>query len=275
MYSLFCNITHIKKLFPVLGLFILTPICLAITNEADVKDIGVEEKLGTTIPPDLRFYDESGDQILLSSLFKDEKPVILSLLYYSCPRVCSYVLKGIVESVNGLESLTLGNDYKIVSISFNPEDTPELANKKSQKYKNELKEKVSSDKDWSFLTGDQANILKLTQAVGFKYKKDGEEYAHPTTLIILTPQRKISRYLYGIQSEPNDLKLALLEASDGEIGTSEILNKVMLFCYEFDPVGKRYALQALRVVKAGGVITLLTLAGFLTYYWRREKKESR
>ena len=273
MNSLFCSITHSKKLFPFLIFFILTPFSLAITNEADLKDIGVEEKLGTTIPPDLKFYDENGDQLLLSGLFKDEKPVILSLLYYSCPRVCSYLLKGILESVNGLESLTLGNDYKIASISFNPEDTPELANKKSKKYKSGLKKKASSDKDWSFLTGDQENIFKLTHAVGFKYKKDGEEYAHPTTLIILTPQGKISRYLYGIQNDPNDLKLALLEASNGEIGTSRILNNVMLFCYEFDPVGKRYALKALKAVKAGGVITLLSLAGLLTYYWRREKKE--
>jgi len=273
MYSLFRNITNFKNLFLVLILFTLTAHSLAITNEADVKDIGIDEKLGTTISLDLKFRDEKGKQVTLSGLLKDEKPVILSLLYYSCPRVCSYVLNGLVDSVNDLDSLSLGNDYKIISISFNPEDTSELANKKSQKYKGILGEKLHSDNDWIFLTGDQENITKLTESLGYKYKKDGEEYAHPTALIILTPQGRISRYLYGIQSEPNDLKLALLEASNGEIGTSKILNKVMLFCYEFDPVGKRYALKALKVVKAGGVVTLLSLAGLLTYYWRREKKE--
>ncbi len=245
--------------------------CGAITNEADVKDIGVDEKLGEKIPLDLKFFDEDGNQIILGDLLKDGKPLILSLAYFSCPRLCSLTLKGTLESINALPTLYLGKDFKVATLSFNPIEKPNLAKEKALEYRGKLKKVQSDEAKWLFLTGDEDNISKLTQAVGFRYKKDGEEFAHPTTLIFITPEGRISRYLDGVQFEPKEMKLSLLEASDGKIGTSEVLNKVLLFCYEFDPVGKRYALQALRIVKAGGVITLIALGMFLTYYWKREK----
>jgi protein SCO1 len=258
----------------ILALMILTVsavFCGAITNEADVKEIGVDEKLGEKIPLDLKFFDEDGNQIILGDLFKDGKPLILSLAYFSCPRLCSLTLKGTLESLNALPTLYLGKDFKVATLSFNPIEKPDLAKEKALEYRGKLKKEQSAEAKWLFLTGDEDNISKLTQAVGFRYKKDGEEFAHPTTLIFFTPEGRISRYLYGVQFEPKEMKLSLLEASDGTIGSSEVLNKVLLFCYAFDPVGKRYALQALKIVKAGGVITLISLGMFLTYYWKKEK----
>ena len=246
----------------------------AISNTADVKDIGVNERLGDYIPLDLTFKDEDGNAVKLSDFFQDDKPVVLTPVYYECPRLCSFILNGVLEVVNNLNSLTLGRDFKVVSVSFNPDETHSLAKAKAANYHKAVKNSQSTEIDWHFLTGDAENINKLTEAIGFKYKKDGEEFAHSSVLVVLTPRGKISRYLYGVQYEPKDLKLSLLEASEGEIGSSKLLNKVMLFCYEFDPVGKRYALQALNVVKVGGVITLLSLAGFLTYLWKKEKNKA-
>ena len=264
-----------KILFLTLILLIVySSLSYPITNTQDLKDIGVDEKLGDSTPLDLTFYDEDGKPVKLGDFFEEDKPVILTLVYYSCPRVCSFILNGIQDAINGLSSLSLGKDFKIVSVSFNPDDSYNLAKEKARNYYKGLENGHFPKGNWRFLTGNEENISKLTQAVGFKYKKDGEEYAHPSTIIILTPKGQISRYLYGVQFEPKDLNLALLEASNGDIGSSKLLNKVMLFCYEFDPVGKKYALQALNVVKAGGVVTLLSLVGLLTYFWKKEKKES-
>jgi protein SCO1/2 len=264
-----------KILFLTLILLIVySSLSYPITNTQDLKDIGVDEKLGDSTPLDLTFYDEDGKPVTLGDFFEEDKPVILTLVYYSCPRVCSFILNGIQDAINGLSSLSLGKDFKIVSVSFNPDDSYNLAKEKARNYYKGLENGHFPKGNWRFLTGNEENISKLTQAIGFKYKKDGEEYAHPSTIIILTPKGQISRYLYGVQFEPRDFKLALLEASNGEIGSSKLLNKVMLFCYEFDPVGKKYALQALNVVKAGGVVTLLSLVGLLTYFWKKEKKES-
>ncbi len=189
--------------------------------------------------------------------------------------MCNFATDGVVDVVNNLSSLNLGKDFKILTVSFNSEDNPQIAGSKVKRYYESLNEKHFPKGNWHFLTGSEESVTRLTQSVGFKFKKEGEEFAHPSSLIIITPGAKISRYLYGIQHEPKDLKMALLEATNGEIGTSQIINKALLFCYQFDPVGKKYALKALNVVKAGGVMTLLTLGIFLTYFWKREKKISR
>jgi protein SCO1/2 len=246
----------------------------AISNTADVKEIGVKERLGDYVPQDLTFKDEDGNIVQLRDYFQGEKPVILTPVYYECPRLCGFILNGVLDVVNNLNSLTLGKDFKIVSVSFNPDETPGLAKAKAANFHKALEKQQSAEFDWHFLTGNAQNISKLTEVLGFNYKRDGEEFAHSAVLVVLTPQGKISRYLYGVQYSPKDVKLSLLEASDGKMGSSKVLNKVLLYCYEFDPVGRRYALQALNVVKVGGVITLLSLAGFLTYLWKKEKKKS-
>lgn len=264
--------------FLIITIFLFLPALpensFAINDARHVSEIGIDEKLGNKIETNIFFFDQDGNRVLFEELFADGLPVVLSPVYFSCPRVCTFTTGGVLETLNGLESLSLGKDFKLVSFSFNPEDKPELAKEKADKYVKSLIENHVPNKNWHFLTGDSTNINKLTEEIGFKFKKDGEEYAHPTALIVLTPDAEISRYLYGIEHNPKDLKLALVEASDGNIGNSRLLNKVLLFCYQFDPVGKKYALQALNVVKAGGALTLLFLCGFLAYFWIREKKGS-
>ena len=243
---------------------------LAITDARDVKDIGIDEKLGDLIPSDITLLDENNNIVVFEDLLSTDTPTVLNLVYYSCPKLCNFATDGLLKVVNETDSLELGKDYKLITVSFDPEDTTELASKKALKYRSATKGSEGSKLNWPFLVSDEENIRKLTESVGFKYKVDGEEFAHSSALIIFTPEGKISRYLYGIQHIPSDFRLSLLEASKGEIGDSKLLNSVLLFCYGFDPVGKKYALKALNVVKAGGVVTLLTLGIGLTYFWRRE-----
>lgn len=272
MFKYLYTLESFKNILLIFVLLICCSTARAITNAADVKDIGVNERLGSYIPLDLTFRDEQNNPVKLRDFFQDGKPVILTLNYYECPLLCTYVLNGVLDVVNKLDSLSLTRDFKIVTVSFNPNETPELARKKANNYHKALKSAQSSQADWHFLTGDEENITHLTSAVGFRYKKDGDQYAHPSVVVILTPSGGISRYFYGVQYLPKDLRLALLEASKGEIGSSRILNQILLYCYHFDPVGRKYALQALNVVKAGGIVTLLCIGSLLTYLWKNEKK---
>ncbi len=244
----------------------------AITDARDIKDIGIDEKLGDIIPSEITLLDENNNIVVFEDLLSTDTPTVLNLVYYSCPKLCNFATDGLLKVVNETDSLELGKDYKIITVSFDPEDTTELASKKAFKYREATKQAQATELNWPFLVGDDENINKLTEAVGFKYKVDGEEFAHSSALIVITPEGQISRYLHGIQHIPSDFRLSLLEASKGEIGDSKLLNSVLLFCYGFDPVGKKYALKALNVVKAGGVVTLLTLGIGLTYFWRRETR---
>jgi protein SCO1 len=257
----------------VLYLLLSTSGALAITDSREVKNIGIDEKTGEFLPGDMRFVDENGKTVELKEFFNKKEPLVLNLVYFGCPRLCNYATEGLLQVMNEEESLDLGKDFKVLTVSFDTKDTPETAAGKASRYRGMLKHGDPANGNWVFLTSDSGNIHRLTEAVGFKYKVDGDEFAHASALIILTPEGKISRYLPGIQYEPNDFKLSLLEASQGKIGSSAMLNKLLLFCYHFDPIGKKYALQALNVMKAAGVVTLLTLCGVLTYFWRRERQE--
>ncbi len=247
----------------------LNCISYAITNEKSIKEIDIEEKLGKFIPLNLKFINEKGEMVTLSRYFNEGKPIMLNLAYFNCSRLCTFTIKGVVDVVNEMKSLVIGRDYKILTISFAPDEDFKLAAKNARRYRNLTS---ASSEDWAFLTSrNEEAIAKITEAVGFKYKRDGKEYAHPSSLIILAPNGKISRYLYGIDYNVKDVKLALLEASKGKIGSWQSLNRVLLFCYGFDPVGKKYALKALNVVKAGGIVTLLALGLLLATMWKREK----
>ncbi len=263
-----------KLIFSVLLLFIFLSVesVFALTDSRDVKDIGIDERLGEFIPGEITLTDENNEPVVFEDLLSKDTPTVLNLVYYSCPKLCNFAADGLLKVVNETESLELGKDFKLLTVSFDPKDSPELAAKKALKYRNATKRVLTSKQDWPFFVGDEENIEKLTESVGFRYKLDGEEFAHASALIVITPEGRISRYLYGIQHVPSDFRLSLLEASKGEIGSSKLLNSVLLFCYGFDPVGKKYALKALNIVKAGGVVTLLTLSVGLTYFWRRENR---
>ena len=247
---------------------------LALSNVNDVSKIGIDEKLEQRINLDLGFTDQDGNEVTLNDYFGD-KPVVINLMYLSCPRVCTFALDGVLEVVNETKDLKPGKDYRVLSISFNPAEDHVLAKERSAKYLNSIDRTVKgSEKDWVFLTGGEESILELTHSLGYRFMKDGEEFAHPSALIVLTPEGQISRYLFGIQHNSKDYKLSLIEASDGKIGDNSLSNKVLLFCYQFDPIGKRYALKALNIVKAGGVVTLLALSSFLAFFWIREKRSN-
>ncbi len=248
-------------------------IAFALTDARDVKNMGIDEKLGAYIPSDIELVNETGDTVTTKELLSQDVPTVLNLVYYSCPRVCNFATDGLLQVIGELNYLTLGEDYKVLTVSFDPEETPELAESKALRYRGAVKNADPGVSDWQFLTGSAENIKSLTDSVGFRYFKDGDEFAHGSALIFISPEGKVTRYLHGIQHEPSDFRLSLLETSRGEIGSSKLMNQVLLFCYGFDPIGKRYALKALNIVKASGVVTLLLLCGTLTYFWRRENKD--
>lgn len=244
----------------------------ALSNVNDVEEIGFDEKLASSIYLDTEFYGKNGEKVSLSSFFGQGKPVVLSLAYFTCPRLCLLGTDGVLEVINQMDSFRPGRDYTVVTMSFDPEESPEVIGAKAARYRKALAGGAQEAGDWHFFTATEENILRLTDSVGFRFKKDGEEFAHPSGIVILTPEGVISRYLYGVQYDPRNFRLSLIEASEGKIGSSELLNKVLMFCYQFDPVGKRYALAALNVVKAGGMVTLAVLVTFLCLMWRRERK---
>ncbi len=238
---------------------------------ADLQNVGIKEKLGERVPVEsLQFRDETGAPVTLSKYFHSHKPVIVNLVYFACPGLCNFVLNGMIASLRGFEWLP-GNEFEIVTVSIDPKEGPDLAFEKKKNYLKNLG-RLDAEKGWHFLTGDQANIQKLADAVGFGFKwvPEQKEFAHGSGIFVLTPDAYISRILYGIEYQRKDLKLSLLEASNGKIGS--IVDRVLLFCYRYDPDARGYSLFAVNLMKAGGVVTMLSIAGFVFWFLRRERK---
>lgn len=249
-------------------LFGLGPLPFLHADEPVVEQVGIDERLGETIPLGLVFKDENGKDTTLAQII--EKPTILSLVYFSCPGICSPLLNAEAK-VLGQLPMRPGSEYQALSISFDPRDTPEIAKQKKQNYLQAMRPTIDFDaKDWRFLTGSQENIRRLTNAVGFRYMKDGEDFRHAGTLIVLSPSGKISRYIYGLTYLPLDLKMALLEASEGRIGPT--IAKALEFCFSYDPVGKKYTFNILRVVGSVMLLTLLLFLSFLLLTGKRGKR---
>lgn len=234
----------------------------------ELQKIDVIEHLGEQIPLDLNFVNSSGDTIKLEQYFKNGKPVLLTLAYYECPMLCTFVLNGLSKGVAKVAFLP-GQDFQMLTISIDPSETAQLA---AAKKKNQVAAigKAVDTTGWEFFIGEAESINILADALGFKYYYDEkrDEYAHAAVSFVLTEQGILSRYLYGIEYKEQDLRFSLLEASEGKIGNT--LDKILLFCYHYDPDAKGYVIFAGNVMRIGGVITVLILGSTLIVFWRKE-----
>lgn len=238
-----------------------------------IESIGVDEKLGGAIPRDTVFRNAKGDEVRLGDYLRGG-PALLTLNYYTCPMLCPLTLRTLLGTVEELKGVALARDFRIVTVSIDPEDTPAIASARAGEIHDMMEGMPDPAARWPFLLGDEEAIRALTGAVGFRYRKVGNEFAHPDVVVALTPEGKISRYLYGIEQNPLDLKMALIEASEGNIGESTALNRVLLFCFQYDPVGKKYALYARNIMKAGGMLTIALLGGLLLVLWTRGRSKA-
>jgi len=233
-----------------------------------LREIGFDQHIDERIPLDVPFRDESGRAVTIGDYF-GRRPVVLLFAYYDCPMLCTQVINGL-SSALGVLSLDPGRDFEIVTVSFNPRDTPEAAQAKKAIYVERYK-KAGAAESWHFLTGDQPAIDRLTKAAGFKYAWDADtkQYAHPTGVIVLTADGRLARYLFGIEYGPRDLRYALVEASAGRVGNA--VDTLLLYCYHYDPETGRYGLAIMRSIRVAAAGTVLLLAGFIVVMVRREK----
>lgn len=238
-----------------------------------LEEIGIVEHLGETLDLTTPFVDEKGNTVALSKYFLGKKPVLLSLVYYGCPGLCNFHLNGVTDALRGLD-WTLGKEFEMVVISIDPSEKSDLAAAKKESHLKELK-RLGSESGWHFLTGTEASIKKISQAVGFKYRWDeaSKQWAHTAAMYVLSPEGKISRYLYGIQFEPKDVRLSLVEASEGKVGS--VLDRLVLYCFQYDPNKKTYAFYAYNIVRGGAGIAGLLMAAFFIPTWIRERRKSK
>jgi protein SCO1/2 len=237
----------------------------------DLEGVGITEQPDAQLPLSAKFLDEDGREVTLGRYFTAGKPVILDLGYYGCPMLCGLVLNGLTDGMKGL-AWTCGQEFEVVNLSFDPKETPTLAKLKKQNYLKDLG-RPSAASGWHFLTGREEEIHKVTDAVGFQYRwnEKTQQYAHAAAIMICTPDGKVSRYLYGILFDPQTLRLSLVEAAQGKIGSS--FDKVLLFCFHYDASSGRYAPAARNIMRAGGLVTVLLVGGMLTIFWRRDRKK--
>ena len=224
------------------------------------------------MPGDIALRDEDGRAVRLQDYY-GRKPLVVALVYYDCPMLCTMTLNGLVSAMNAI-AFDAGKEYEVVTVSFEPRETPQLAAAKKQTY---LKRYVrpNAGAGWHFLTGEPADITRLTQAIGFRYAWDAErrQYAHPAGLVVLTPDGRIARYLFGIEYAPKDLRFALVEASEGRVGG--LVDQAVLYCYQYDPMTGRYGTAIMRILRAAALLTLGALGTFIFVMWRRERAAHR
>jgi protein SCO1/2 len=231
-------------------------------QDAILREIGVDEKLGVQVPLDLPFTDVSGKPVRLAD-YLGGGPVLLTLNYYTCPMLCPLTFRSLAATLRQVKGFSLERDYRVVTVSIDPDEIPEIARAKANETHALLPELREADARWSFLYGSAGSIRRLTESVGYRYRKVGREFAHPAVTIVLSPGGTVSRYLHGVEIAPRDMKLALIEASEGKIGASSAGNALLMYCFRYDPVGKKYMLYARNIMKAAGAVTLIFLAGLL------------
>ncbi len=250
-------------------LFLQQSLYSHVDHPKEQKGIGIDEKLGQVIPLDLTFKDETDHPIPLRQLIRT--PTILALVYYACPDVCSFLLYNLAGTLNQLPAEP-GKEYGVVAVSFDETEKPELAREKKKLYLKMI-EKPFPEDAWRFLTGDQENIQKLADSVGFRFKKEGKAFQHPVALIILSPDGKITRYIYGMDFLPFDLKMAILEASEGRVGPT--ISKVLRICFSYDPKGRKYVFNTLKVTGIATLVFAFAFILFLVFRSRRRHTEKR
>jgi len=234
-----------------------------------LREIGFEQRLDQPLPLETTFRDEQGRAVSLASYF-GSKPVILSFVYYDCPMLCSQVINAMTATLRTM-SLQAGRDFEVVLVSFDPRETPALAADKKTEYLARY-DRPGTAGGWHFLTGDESSIRRLTDAAGFKYTwdEDTKQFAHPAGIIVATPDGRPARYLFGIEYGPRDVRLALVEASEGKVGTP--VDAFLLYCYHYDPMTGRYGLLIMRMLRVAGLATVLALGSFIVVMIRREKR---
>jgi protein SCO1/2 len=237
-----------------------------------LQTVGIDQRLGESLPLDAKLRNEDGNDVVLSDLLKSGSPAIIALVYYECPMLCNQVLNGLSGSLKGM-SLDPGKDYDIIAISFDARENekPGLAANKKQSYTDRFGRK-GTENGWHFLTGDQAAIDAVTNAVGFKYQWDAKsnQFAHASGVMVVTPEGRLSHYFYGIDYSPKDLKLGLVEAADKKIGS--VSDKLLLYCYHYDPATGKYGFAILSAMRIGGILTLVGMGAMGFVFWRRTKK---
>lgn len=244
-----------------------------IDNPSELKKIDVKEHLGDTIPLDLEFIDETGKTVTLRQYFKPGRPVLLTLAYYNCPMLCTLILNGISDGMKQV-AFEPARDYQIVTVSIDPRETYTLAASKKENYAREFGKPGIRD-GWAFLVGKEENSRKLADAVGFSYFYDSknDQYAHPAVSYMISPEGKITRYLYGMEFREVDLRLGLLEAAKGQIGST--VDRLILSCYHYDPASKRYTLFAMNIMRLGGAVTVVVLTLVIGVLWTRDVRKKK
>ncbi|HEV2704488.1 MAG TPA: SCO family protein [Pyrinomonadaceae bacterium] len=237
-----------------------------------LKQVEIEQKLDSQLPLDALFRDEAGREVALSEYFKDGKPVVLALVYYECPMLCNQVLNGLTGSLLALK-FTAGEEFRVVTVSFDERETPELAARKKETYLARYK-RAGAERGWHFLTGRKQSIDRLAEATGFKYVWDARsnQFAHASAIMVATPEGRLSHYFYGIEYAPKDLRLSLVEASAGKIGSP--VDKLILYCYHYDPTVGGYAPVVMNIVRLAGVATLVGLVVMLLLLRRYKRPAS-
>jgi protein SCO1 len=236
---------------------------------APLREIGFDQNLDRQIPLDIPFVDEEGHPVTLGSFF-GKRPVVLAFVYYDCPMLCTMVLNALATSLDVM-SLEPGADFDIVTISFDPREKPALAAARKATYLQRYR-RPGAAKAWHFLTGDQSSIDRATKAAGFRFVWDErlKQFAHPTGIIVVTPDGRVARYLFGIEYGPRDLRLAIVDASAGRVGSR--IDSFLLYCYHYDPMTGRYGLAIMRAMRLAGTATVLSLVLFVGVMLRRERR---
>lgn len=251
------------------ALLVALPLGVVPASGEEEPAVGIVERLGEMVPLETTFLNEQGEEVQLKGYV--DKPTILALVYYTCPGICSPLLNGLTKAVDKMDLPE--DDYQIVTISFDPNDTPALAKAKKKNYFSTMEEKTDyPPESWRWLTGSKENIAKITEAVGFKYQQEEDgEYTHSGCIYVLSPKGKIIRYLYGTTFLPFDLKMAISEAYKGQPGPT--ITKLLAYCYSYDPQGRTYTVNLLRIIGTTMSLTALAFFGFLMFGGRGQKEQ--